>query len=111
MRQGQHPVGRREAIVVGCGVLASLFAACASTSATDETAVDLTYTKDGRLTGLLAGQPVNLSSKVPAQSGTAAGTLSGHPLHANWQITYDGTSSQKVIPLTVHGSLAKQSIS
>ncbi len=111
MRHGQHPVGRREAIVVGCGVLASLLAACSSTTTTDETAVDLTFTKDGRLTGLLAGQPVNLSSKVPAESGTVAGALSGHPLDASWQITYDGPSTQKVVPVTVHGKLANQSLS
>ncbi len=103
-------MGRREAIVVGCGVVASVLAACASTSGSNGTAVDLSYTKDGRLTGTLAGQPVNLSSKLPG-SGTVAGTLSGHPLDANWQIAYDGTSSQKVVPVALHGRLAKQSVS
>jgi hypothetical protein len=108
--EGTHSVGRREAIVAGCGVVASLLAACATTSGSDQTGVDLNYTKDGRLTGTLAGQPLNLSSRLPG-SGTVAGTLSRHPLDASWQIAYGGTPTQKVVPVTLHGKFASQSIS
>jgi hypothetical protein len=111
MRDREHAVGRREAIIAGCGVMASLLAACASTSGGSETAVDLTYTKDGRLTGTFAGRRVDLTSKLPSGSGTARGTVAGDTSNANWQITYNGTASQRVVPVRLRGRLAAQAVS
>jgi hypothetical protein len=107
----RQPVGRREAIIAGCGVMASLLVACSSTSASNDTAVDLKYTKNGRLTGTFAGRPFDVTSKLPSGSGMAGGTVTGDPFDANWQISYDGTSSQTVLPVRLHGTLARQSLS
>jgi hypothetical protein len=111
MRNPQHPLGRREAIIAGCGAMATLLAACASTPASTGTAVDLKYTKEGRLTGTFAGRRVDLSSKLPGAPGTASGTVAGDAFNASWQITYDGTDSQRVVPVRLHGSLAAQAVS
>jgi hypothetical protein len=37
--------------------------------------------------------------------------VTGDPFDANWQIAYDGTSSQTVLPVTLHSKFAKQSLS
>jgi hypothetical protein len=110
MKDGQqHPVGRREAIITGCGVMASLLAACASTSGADQTAVNLKYTKDGRLTGTFAGRPVDLTGKLPSGSAAARGTVAGGAFNANWQIT--SSASQKVRSIRLRGTLAAQTVS
>jgi len=110
MRNRLHPVGRREAIVTGCGVVATLLAACASTSEGRETAVNLKYTHDGRLTGAFAGRSVNVATKLPSGQGNAGGTIAEEPIAASWQIAYNGTGGQTVLPVTLYGSFAKQSL-
>ncbi len=110
MGHAQHPLGRREAIITGCGVMASLLASCASTPASMGTTIDLKYTKEGRLTGTLAGRRVDLTSKLPGGPGTARGTVAGGPFNANWQITYNGTATQRVIPVELHGSISAQTV-
>ncbi len=109
MRDGQHPLGRREAIITGCGVMASLLAACASTSGADETAVNLKYAKDGRFTGTFAGRSVNITSRLPSGSGAARGTVAGDACNANWQIT--SNTRQTVRSIRFRGTLAGQTVS
>jgi len=90
--------------------LATLLAACGANSGAQETGVDLTYTKSGRLTGTFAGRRVDLTSKLPSGTGTLNGTVAGEPADANWHIAYNGTAGQTVLPVTLHGSLAQQQI-
>src|SRR5580658_4385102 len=104
MKDGQHPLGRREAIITGCGVMASLLAACASTSGADQTTVNVKYTKDGRFTGTFAGQRVNVTSRLPSGSGAARGTVAGDACDGNWQIT--SSARQTVRSISFRGSLA-----
>ena len=111
MRNRQHRIGRREAILTGCGTLATLLAACASTSVASDTTLDIIFTKKGRLTGTFAGRNVDLKAELPASRGTVTGTMAGEPVAANWQIAHNGTSGQMVLPVTVDGSLARQAIS
>lgn len=111
MRNRQHRMGWREAILTGCGTLATLLAACASTSVASDTTLDIIFTKKGRLTGTFAGRNVDLKADLPASRGTVTGTMAGEPVDANWQIAHNGTSGQMVLPVTVDGSLARQAIS
>lgn len=111
MKDRNYLLGRRQAIVTGLGVMASLLAACTSSPASNETAVNLVYTKNGRLTGTLHGRPVDLTSQLPVGSGTLGGTVAGEPIDASWQVAYNGTKGQQVVPATLHGKLAKQSVS
>src|SRR5580658_4551283 len=109
MKDGQHPLGRREAIITGCGVMASLLAACASTSGADQTAVNVKYTKDGRLTGTFAGRGVDVTSELPSGSGRARGTLAGNACNADWQVT--SSARQTVRSIGLRGTLAAQTVS
>ena len=95
MADPRHLVGRRKVILTGCGALATLLAACGANSGAQETGVDLTYTKSGRLTGTFAGRRVDLSSKLPSGTGTLSGTVAGEPADANWHIAYN---AQQVKP-------------
>jgi len=90
--------------------LATLLAACGANSGANGTGVDLTYTKSGRLTGSFGGRRVDLTSKMPIGTGTVSGTVAGKPVDGNWQIAHNGTAPQTVLPVTLHGSLAQQSI-
>jgi len=51
-----------------------------------------------------------VASKLPSGQGTAGGTFAGKSVVANWQIAHNGTASQTVLPVTLDGSLAKQSL-
>lgn len=110
MGDRHYAVGRREAIITGCGVVASLLTGCTSTQGGNDTTVDLAYTKEGRLTGTFAGRSVNVASKLPSGQGKAGGSFEGEPVAATWQIAYNGTASQTVLPVTLDGSFAKQSL-
>jgi hypothetical protein len=111
MRNRQHRMGRREAILTGCGTLATLLAACASTSVASDTTLDIIFTNKGRLTGTFAGRNVDLTAELPASRGTVKGIMAREPVDANWQIAHNSTSGQMVLPVTVDGSLARQAIS
>jgi len=111
--EAEHLVGRRTVILTGLGALTTLLAACASTSsAGDATAssVNVAYTKKGRLIGTVHGQRVDMIAVLPGSPGTVSGRLAGERVDADWQITYDGTSDQTVLPVTLHGSLAGQDV-
>ncbi len=110
MKDRHNRLGRRAAILTVSGLVASLLAACSSTPASSDTTVDLTYTNKGRLTGRFAGQTVDVSSELPSGKGKAIGTFAGEPVAANWQTAYNGEASQRVVPVTLDGSFAKQSV-
>jgi len=51
-----------------------------------------------------------VASKLPSGQGKAGGSFEGEPVAATWQIAYNGTASQTVLPVTLDGSFAKQSL-
>jgi len=111
MANQDHLVGRRQAILTGFGALAALLAACSSTSKPSPTAVDLTFTSKGRLTDSCLGRSVDLSTVLPASSGTTSGSAVGEQVSGSWKIAHNGSSDQTVVPVTLDGSLGSQSIS
>ncbi|HXQ60256.1 MAG TPA: hypothetical protein VN799_09150 [Acidimicrobiales bacterium] len=97
---------RRTAILSGAGVVAALVTACGSTSGPGGGAVDLTFSKHGRLTGTLGGRPVNLSGAVPASSGSVGGTVTGESVDGTWRIGDQNAASPSTVPVNLEGRFA-----
>jgi hypothetical protein len=111
MRDERHLVDRRTAIVSGGAAVAVLLAACGAGSGASGGAIDLTFTKDGRLTGTVGGQAVNVKGVLPARAGTVAGTMAGEPVDASWAIADENASGPATAPVKLDGRFAGQSVS
>jgi len=109
MEDRSHVVGRRTALLIGGSAIASLWAGCTSTGNGDTT-VDLTYKNTGRLTGTFGGQRVNVTAALPDSRGTASGTVGGQPLDGRWRIDRNGSADQTVVPVSLTGRLAQESV-
>jgi hypothetical protein len=67
--------------------------------------VDLTYEDETLLSGVLAGEQVELSIDVPVSNGSAEGTYAGAPISGTWHIAsnYNGSEQPASLEATFLG--------
>jgi len=64
--------------------------------------VDLTQ-RDDRVTGTVAGEPVDLALMVPHSEGSAEGTFAGAQISVTWRLAANG-EWQPDVPASLHGT-------
>ena len=103
---------RRAALAAGGGLVAAFLAGCSSPSHGSDgidsggSGIAMSYTNSSPLTGFQDGKRTDVTAPMPQGSGHASGTFAAEPVDARWNISYNGTSDQTVVPATVAGMLA-----
>ncbi|HEX3425233.1 MAG TPA: hypothetical protein VHT30_03820 [Acidimicrobiales bacterium] len=77
---------------------------------TSENRVDLMYRERSRLTGSLAGTPVDLNLMIPWSTSSASGSMDGKDICVAWE-TSDNSTGDPELPASLQGTFDGQVVS